>query len=454
MNFNIEQSFKEGVTAINEGKFGKAKDLYQAILRIVPTHSDAHNNLGICLQKMNKLNEAVTSFKQAILLRPNFPMAYNNLGVTLKIQSKLDEAKDVYKKAIEMKPDFALAYNNLGDIYEKLEKLDEAEDCYKKAIELKQNFPEVYYNLGNMLTKLNRLDEAKLSYDKAIELKPNYKIVLLNRGQILFDKGEHELSLKDFDNCNTPDSRSRSLVSLYALGRIDEIYNRINTLSELDEDNIRIAAFSSFIAYKNNINTKHNFCKNPINFINISNISNHIKDHNSFISQVIKELQNIETKWEPLGKTTIKGFQSKSTLFESPTENIKKLKSIIINKIEFYKSIFKDENCSYIKKWPINIKLACWHVILKQQGHQNPHIHPGGWLSGVFYLKVTPDLGLKEGAIEFCLNGEHYRDINSPKIIHQPKSGDIVLFPSSLHHRTIPFKTDTDRISIAFDLIP
>jgi Flp pilus assembly protein TadD len=68
MNFNIEQSFKEGVTAINEGKFGKAKDLYQAILRIVPTHSDAHNNLGICLQKMNKLNEAVTSFKQAILL--------------------------------------------------------------------------------------------------------------------------------------------------------------------------------------------------------------------------------------------------------------------------------------------------------------------------------------------------------------------------------------------------
>ena len=59
-----------------------------------------------------------------------------------------------------------------------------------------------------------------------------------------------------------------------------------------------------------------------------------------------------------------------------------------------------------------------------------------------------------EGAIEFSLNGVFYSDVNSPKVIYQPKLGDIVLFPSSLHHRTIPFSTNTDRISIAFDLIP
>ena len=98
--------------------------------------------------------------------------------------------------------------------------------------------------------------------------------------------------------------------------------------------------------------------------------------------------------------------------------------------------------------------ISCWYVILKQQGYQNPHIHPDGWLSGVVYLKVLPDLEKNEGAIEFSLNGEHYSDPNSPKIIYQPKIGDIVLFPSSLYHRTIPFFTNTDRISIAFDLIP
>ena len=95
-----------------------------------------------------------------------------------------------------------------------------------------------------------------------------------------------------------------------------------------------------------------------------------------------------------------------------------------------------------------------WHVILKREGYQTAHIHSPGWLSGVIYLNVVPSLEQNEGAIEFSLNGKNYSDINSPKLIHQPQLGDIVLFPSSLHHRTIPFTTDMDRIIISFDLVP
>ena len=39
-------------------------------------------------------------------------------------------------------------------------------------------------------------------------------------------------------------------------------------------------------------------------------------------------------------------------------------------------------------------------------------------------------------------------------MVHKPKVGDIILFPSSLHHRTIAFTTDMDRIIISFDLKP
>ena len=45
-------------------------------------------------------------------------------------------------------------------------------------------------------------------------------------------------------------------------------------------------------------------------------------------------------------------------------------------------------------------------------------------------------------------------DSTSPKFTYQPKLGDILLFPSSLHHRTIPFTTQSDRIIISFDLLP
>ena len=82
------------------------------------------------------------------------------------------------------------------------------------------------------------------------------------------------------------------------------------------------------------------------------------------------------------------------------------------------------------------------------------HIHPSGWLSGVIYLKVVPSLGKDEGSIEFGLSGKRYSHVDSPKFIHQPNLGDIVFFPSSLHHRTIPFTSDMDRIIVSFDLLP
>jgi hypothetical protein len=44
--------------------------------------------------------------------------------------------------------------------------------------------------------------------------------------------------------------------------------------------------------------------------------------------------------------------------------------------------------------------------------------------------------------------------MNFPVGIASPKVGDIVLFPSSLFHRTIPFNSNEERICIAFDLKP
>ena len=375
-------------------------------------------------------------------------------GITALKEGKFQEAERLYQKILQTQPTHPYANHNLGITLYTLGRLKEAEASYKEAIKFKPDYAEAYYNLGITLGKLHKLEEAEASYKKAIALKPDYRIALLNRGQILFEKGEFELSLKDFDTCNNADSRSRALTSLYALGRVEEIYQRIETHSELDDENISVAAFSSFIADKEKKDTAHNFCRNPMDFINFSNLSSHLENPNSFITEVIEELHNVKTIWEPLSKTTYKGFQSMSNLFENPLGKLSNLKSIITDELDLYYLKFKNESCSYIKKWPSKNILFAWHVILKNQGYQDAHIHSGGWLSGVIYLKLVPALEKNEGAIEFGLNGEFYSDVNSPKVIYQPKLGDIILFPSSLHHKTIPFSTDTDRISIAFDLMP
>ena len=74
-------------------------------------------------------------------------------------------------------------------------------------------------------------------------------------------------SLILFDSYNTPYSRSDALKSLYALGNTEEIYKRIEMQAELDDGNLRIAAFSSFISEREKKKTAHKFCPKPLSFL-------------------------------------------------------------------------------------------------------------------------------------------------------------------------------------------
>lgn len=437
-----------------QDKLDESLKMYQKSLALDNNDPEAHNNLGLVLQKLGRLQEAMLSLKKAIALKPDFIIAIYNLGNTLKEIGNLEDAEINLKRCIELKPNFIEAYINLANTQSENNNFKDAERSLKKCIELKQNFIPAHYNLGNLLKKLGRLDEAMTSYNYLLKLKPSYKPALLGRGQIFFIKKKFDQALNDFDNCNTSESRARALITLYNSGNIDEIYQRINNNAKLDEKNLRVAAFSSFISHKENKETKNNFCKNPLEFLYFSNLSSHLKNSDKFIDDLIDQIKHINASWEPSNKTTIKGFQSTKNLFVDPKGKIKDLQKIIIDELQKYNLKFKDKSCLFINEWPLKKNLFGWHVILQQQGYQDPHIHPAGWLSGVIYLKVVPSLEKNEGAIEFSLNAQNYSDVKSPKFIHQPKKGDIVFFPSSLHHRTIPFTTNTDRIIISFDLLP
>ena len=58
-----------------------------------------------------------------------------------------------------------------------------------------------------------------------------------------------------------------------------------------------------------------------------------------------------------------------------------------------------------------------------------------------------------EAGIEFSLHGDDFKiQKNIPKFFLKPKIGDLILFPSSLYHKTIPFNSNEERICIAFDI--
>ena len=149
------------------------------------------------------------------------------------------------------------------------------------------------------------------------------------------------------------------------------------------------------------------------------------------------------------------GFQTEGNLFDGSSEAVMVLESAILQELKQYYKSFESHKVDLISRWPKKTMLTGWYVKLKQGGHQNFHLHPGGWVSGVIYLKTINNPVGNEGSLELSEEGyiDSKKESRPSGYLHQPSVGDIVLFPSSLPHRTIPVKQDADRNVIAFDVL-
>ena len=82
----------------------------------------------------------------------------------------------------------------------------------------------------------------------------------------------------------------------------------------------------------------------------------------------------------------------------------------------------------------------------------------GIWLSGSIYINVPPKLDLNSGNLVVSLsdkqNNTHKNGVDKITKIVNVVTGTFCLFPASLFHYTIPFKSDEERIVLAFDVIP
>ena len=124
---------------------------------------------------------------------------------------------------------------------------------------------------------------------------------------------------------------------------------------------------------------------------------------------------------------------------------------------EFGDRLGVDSDHPFIAHRPKKWHLAIWAIVLEGEGYQIPHIHRSAWLSGVYYAQV-PDIVREKGQagwIEFGEPGPEYSWSATPQTSRvQPEPGLMVLFPSYVFHKTIPFESDQTRVSVAFDVVP
>ena len=288
------------------------------------------------------------------------------------------------------------------------------------------------------------------------KLNADYENPYFNLARCYLKKNQYEKSVNYFYLANKLDKtnkyNNKILEIYYLLNEKKKFFQLLKKVKKQKKVDFSCLAISNFASEQWNLKNPYSFCENPLNYIYKTNILNSKNFNSKNLKMIEKEIKKNRNK---LYTPVVIGHKSIGNLFESKTKNINNLKSVIKKNINNYKKNFSNKRNLMINKFPDKYKLNAWFISLKKGGEVTSHIHDG-WLSGVFYVKRPEDKRNLKGDIELT---SRFKNLPLLKKKQNRKSlkikpGDLLLFPSSLPHRVIPFDMNKERLSIAFDMKP
>ena len=104
-----------------------AEMIYKRIIEFFPANVSAYHNLANLYMTHNNYFEAGAIYKQLLKINPNFPQAYFALGICFEKLGKINDAIRYFRKFTALKPNSI----NSGEVKRHLDKL-------KSQVEIRQ----------------------------------------------------------------------------------------------------------------------------------------------------------------------------------------------------------------------------------------------------------------------------------------------------------------------------
>ena len=227
-----------GVTNKGLGKLNEAIKTYKKAILINPGFANAYYNLGNILSNLQRNEEAVFSYRGAISIKASSPNTLLNLGRSLSAAGDHLKALDTFREASRLDPGDPKIFNNLSVVFNKLGRYSEAVSNCEVAISLNSLYSEAYCNLGVNLAELANHRSAGKSYKKSIILRPEFKDAYWNFHG-LCKKIEDAFSL--LKKVNIIDARNFQMLSVTNI--IRAIYHELDAEDQCTDANFKPDSF-------------------------------------------------------------------------------------------------------------------------------------------------------------------------------------------------------------------
>jgi tetratricopeptide (TPR) repeat protein len=142
---------------------------YQEVLDVVSNMEPAVKNkcgvevfnaAALSAEMVGSLDLSVEYWRKALEIKPNVPDAHNNLGVVLERLKLYVEAEEEYRRALFLKLNLAEAHYNLAGLLRRTSRGDLAELSYRQALAYKPEYTDAKLSLATLLLSKWRFIEG------------------------------------------------------------------------------------------------------------------------------------------------------------------------------------------------------------------------------------------------------------------------------------------------------
>lgn len=200
--------YQQAIDALAQGDTKAAISNLQSAIQSYPRYVRALNDLGVIYLQLGQLDQAATTFRQAIKINESFVYPRLNLGIVLNRQRKYAEALEVLSRLYQ-ESSLPLARLPYGEALSETGKTSEAEKVFRDVSDdlnaADAIRAEARFRLGALLNKQNRFADAIPQFEEAVKLQPSMVMAHLQLGGAL-------LQLKKLAEAE------RALLKAYELG--------------------------------------------------------------------------------------------------------------------------------------------------------------------------------------------------------------------------------------------
>lgn len=427
---------------------------------------DAHYYRATILTDLGRFDDAIAALKTAQSIQPNSAQAFHALGNTLTRAHREEEALDSYQKALEAKPDFLEAHRDYNALAWQMGRKDLNLKSYARARERIGEIPDLLLAEADQRLRHDEGEVAETLLRRAHERAPQRGDVTnaLARALTMQKKFDEGIALLDGLVKSEPNAVYNHRDMAIALLQAGEAQEAARVLelarSLLPHDQLILAHLA--LAWRETGDSRLADLVDLEKLVGVYDIEppagfNDIESFNRALSDDLIALHTRQV--EPFDQTLRGGTQTPGYLFDIRTRAVEGVREKIREAVaDYVGKLNHDANHPLLGRKADSFDFAtAWSCQLRSSGYHTNHVHPEGWISSAYYASL-PDV-ISEGTgqqgwLKFGESNIGLGERDRPGRTVKPGVGKLVLFPSYFWHGTVPFTSDRNRLTIAFDVTP